>query len=597
MFFARRICVIRMADLELKSLALSNFKGFNGSHVLELGRSPGLYHISGRNRLFPELGANGVGKSTIWDALVWVLFGKTGRDNKPGSAIQPWSGKKNVLVRLEFNRGTTEYTLERSRNPNHLHLWKIGAPHDEERELTQEDIPAILGMSEETFRRTVVLGQFGTLFLDLRPDAQAQMFSEALNLQVWLDAAERANKAGSDAGKLARELISETDSLEAAIKELSTSITDARERSNAFQESMAEKIEQLEEALIALQMLLQRERKHMPSEPDLPKSPKRLIELLQELEAEPDALEEAKRQASRKAGGAKKCSKCGQSVSNDEVQRKYTKLEEASRERVKELHVELKELQQARAAEDKDYQTTLNSYRAKEREVSALMTQEITLLRQLKAAQDTDDPDLAEITRLKERRKSKRTKLGEVVADLEKTQALVDVGSFWAKAFKEIRLGIIDDALVELEVASNRHAVNLGLTDWSIRFETEREAKSGNVSYSFTVLLFPPGEESPIKWESYSGGESQRWQLAVAFALSEVLLSRAGIAPNLEVLDEPTRGLSPEGISDLLEHLRERALELGRAIYLVDHHSLDRGAFDGTLLVTKRSKGSKFKWL
>jgi ABC-type multidrug transport system ATPase subunit len=85
--------------------------------------------------------------------------------------------------------------------------------------------------------------------------------------------------------------------------------------------------------------------------------------------------------------------------------------------------------------------------------------------------------------------------------------------------------------------------------------------------------------------------------MAVSFALSEVLLSRAGLSPNIEIYDEPTKGLSPNGIADLLEHLRDRALELGRAVFVVDHHSFDRGLFDGTLMITKGKKGSSAKWL
>jgi DNA repair exonuclease SbcCD ATPase subunit len=189
-----------------------------------------------------------------------------------------------------------------------------------------------------------------------------------------------------------------------------------------------------------------------------------------------------------------------------------------------------------------------------------------------------------------------RGKEDDIRAKLDEATKYATECKFWNGAFKEIRMGVIDDTLAELEMTVSRHAGMLGLSDWGIRFETERETKRG-VSYGFQVYLYPPDMDEPVKWESYSGGESQRWQLAVAPGLSEVLLARAGVSPNIEIYDEPTRGMSAEGIEDLLEHLRTRALEFGRVLYLCDHHSLHRGAFDGILEVVKEKTGVTIQWL
>lgn len=175
---------------------------------------------------------------------------------------------------------------------------------------------------------------------------------------------------------------------------------------------------------------------------------------------------------------------------------------------------------------------------------------------------------------------------------LSKAQERHERYKYWVTGFKEIRLKLIDDVLLELEIATNRHAEGLGLHGWSIQFATERETVAGTVSRGFTTVLRSPEFAEPVPWESYSGGEAQRWQLACAFALAEVLLGRGGIVPNIEVLDEPTQHLSQQGIDDLLSHLKDRASALGRAIYFIDHRSLDRGSFDGMLTVTKDTGGS-----
>ena len=160
-------------------------------------------------------------------------------------------------------------------------------------------------------------------------------------------------------------------------------------------------------------------------------------------------------------------------------------------------------------------------------------------------------------------------------SQLTDLQEMGSIYKYWTSAFKEIRLNLIDETLQELEIAANRHIQALGLAEWQIEFKTERENKSGTISHSFTTLIYPNGQTNPVPFESYSGGESQRLQLAVTTALSEILLIRAGISPNIEIMDEPTRALSREGITDLLECLRERATELNRAIFFIDHNSLE----------------------
>src|SRR5580692_5960457 len=146
-----------MADLQFLSLHIENFKSFSGTHDFDLDKAPGLYYVSGRNLIAPELGANGVGKSTLFDAMLWCLWGKTGRDNRPANSIQPWGKKGTTSVELYFSRFDQHYRLCRTRSPNRLFL--IDGRGVETLEIQQEDIPGLIGMSEEMFRRTLILGQ------------------------------------------------------------------------------------------------------------------------------------------------------------------------------------------------------------------------------------------------------------------------------------------------------------------------------------------------------------------------------------------------------------------------------------------------------
>lgn len=615
-----------MADLQFLSLHIENFKSFLGSHDFDLSKPPGLYYISGTNKLAPELGANGVGKSTLFDAMLWCLWGKTGRDNRPANAIQPWGKKGSTDVQLTFERekGWLQ-TIKRTRSPNHLIVqWADG-----EKEIQQEDIPGLIGMSEEMFRRTLILGQFGQLFLDLKPEAQSQMFTEALSLDIWLKAAQLAGDAEKATSKAQAQAETDLTVCKALLDNLSTQIENSAADATRFETDRSAHIAKIEKGIKTLEddLAALKEIKS-PTEPENKELRKlnddaHVMRLRWErlrLEAKhlgdavdkaDDLLKALKAQAKAKK---KKCLACGQEISAGDYKAKLTEAEttiasaklvyEAALKTRDDLDEDIVGMQEridegeaTFVAEREAYQETLAAFNTYHDTLRANQAELQRQKSQLKVEQNATNVFQQSVDVNKTRRQSKRAEKGELETKLAGFGAQIEQAKFWSDAYREIRLGIIDEALIELEMASARHIAMLGLNDWGVRFETERETNAGKVSYGFTVMLYPPGEDQSVKFESYSGGESQRLQLAVSFALSEVLLARAGLSPNMEVYDEPTRGLSPQGIDDLLEYLRERALELGRAVFVVDHHSFDRGLFDGVLMITKDKKGSSAKWL
>ena len=95
-----------------------------------------------------------------------------------------------------------------------------------------------------------------------------------------------------------------------------------------------------------------------------------------------------------------------------------------------------------------------------------------------------------------------------------------------------------------------------------------------------------------MKWESWSGGERQRLKLVGTLALSDVLLSKAGVAANLEILDEPALYWSAAGVHDLCAFLSDRARETKRSIFFVEHSASESAHFSKVVTVVKDRKGA-----
>ena len=57
--------------------------------------------MTGRNEAEPALERNGSGKSTVWDALTWCLFGKDARGLSAGN-VANWNSPKGASVSFAF---------------------------------------------------------------------------------------------------------------------------------------------------------------------------------------------------------------------------------------------------------------------------------------------------------------------------------------------------------------------------------------------------------------------------------------------------------------------------------------------------------------
>ena len=71
------------------------------------------------------IGQNGAGKSTILDALTFVLFGKSFRKiNKP--QLINTTNEKDCVVEIEFTIGTINWKVVRGIKPNIFEIYRDG---------------------------------------------------------------------------------------------------------------------------------------------------------------------------------------------------------------------------------------------------------------------------------------------------------------------------------------------------------------------------------------------------------------------------------------------------------------------------------------
>src|SRR5215471_1956295 len=219
-----------MSLFSLEELKVTNFRTVKGTVKLSFSQKPGLYFVAGRNELHPRLGANDAGKSTLFcESLSWLLQGRTSRSNRPGGDIVHWGAQGETAgVEGLFRLGGVPYRLERFRNPSRLRM--------NGETVTQADIDKLLPLSDSALRRTLLIDQFGTIFLGLGPENKSRIFSETLNLDLWVKAADLAGKQLAEAE---RALTSNEQGLAvtiAALAEVKDQREDAVKREDSFED-------------------------------------------------------------------------------------------------------------------------------------------------------------------------------------------------------------------------------------------------------------------------------------------------------------------------------------------------------------------------
>lgn len=613
--------------LTFTSLFLKNWKGYIGEHKVELDRPPGLYYVRGENFADAEsFASNGAGKSSLWDALAWALYGKTLRDERPGASIEPWSGEKPTRVALAFRRDASYYRVERGRHPNTLMLQTNGG---EPESCDQPRIDEVVGLSYTAFCCTIVLRQAADSFLDLRAEEQSQLIAEALTLDLWIDASETA-------GALSREIKAELEETRTIISQENGRIPEIMaqlRRERKLEQDWDKETAQAHAAVLkqlrdyeTQTIKLKKELEKIPESAEIP-AIQHLIELLtgdvvelatkqRTAAADVRRCDETIAELQRQSYAYEKlkvCPECKQPVDvahrrekqtelrdkAKHAQAEGTKLKKLARETASALEQKQAELENARrklAEAQARYEGYAKQKHALETKVELASRESARLRLEDKRFTKAVNPYTAVLGELAERNRRAQEALAAAkakLADLEWSQAAYD---YWQGAFKQIRLDLIDECLSGLTGIANQAMEQLDLIGWRVELVTERETAQGKLSRKLAVMLYPPGADTPVRYESYCGRETSALQLALRFALSEVLLETSGVAPSLEILDEPSRSVSPPGVEELMRLLRERAHRLQRQIFVVEHHILDESLFDGVLNVAKDATGSHVSW-
>src|SRR5574343_206098 len=134
------------------------------------------------------LGESGSGKSTILDAVTFVLSNKPFRDINKGSLVNSIN-ERECLVEIEFSIGNTEYKVSRGIKPNVFEIYRDGTLINQDAKSVDyqkvlED--QILKFNLKAFCQIVTLGAASfTPFMQLGTSDRRTIIEEILGIEVF----------------------------------------------------------------------------------------------------------------------------------------------------------------------------------------------------------------------------------------------------------------------------------------------------------------------------------------------------------------------------------------------------------------------------
>ncbi len=535
------------------------------------------------------IGTNGAGKSTILDALTFVLFNKPFRKiNKP--QLVNSVTEKNCLVEIEFSNNNREYMVRRGIKPNVFDIEVDGKlldkrGDDRDNQVTLED--NILKVNYKSFTQIVILGSSTFVpFMQLPAAHRRDVIEDLLDIRVF------SSMAGilRDKMRVIRDDLKLLELKKTSLKEKAEMqarfIEDVTKRG---QEHIEEKRTDITSKLFSKQELLEEN-----------------ITVLTEIEALTARLEELNDAGDklRKLGGLRgkiqqkistltknhkffsdntSCPTCTQDIDEDLKAQKIDELTKDAK-KLKKGFNELEETIAAEEARETEFTEASKELLALNKKVSTNNINSINFeksITRLESEIESINESINTQTESKAELKSMVSKLKDSTDGISHLREEMDNHQFVSELLKDggVKTNIIKKYIPLINKHVNKY---LQMMEFYINFNLDEE---------FNETVVSPIHER-FSYASFSEGEKMRIDLALLFTWREVARVRNSVNTNLLIMDEVfDSSLDGFGTEEFLKIIRYVVKDAN--IFIISHKTELHERFDSVLRFEKERGFSK----
>lgn len=165
---------------------------------------------------------------------------------------------------------------------------------------------------------------------------------------------------------------------------------------------------------------------------------------------------------------------------------------------------------------------------------------------------------------------------------------------FWQSAYSNqgIKSFILDDITPFLNERANFYLGKLTSGRIEVVFSTKTKLKSGEEREKFSVDVI--NKDGGSKYNSNSGGERKRIDLAINMALQDLVANRSSKKINIAIFDEVFDTLDEKGVEGVVELLQEMSNSKS-TILVVSHNEALKSYFTNSITMVKTDGYSRIK--
>jgi DNA repair exonuclease SbcCD ATPase subunit len=550
----------------------------------------GLTLVLGNNLDLGGDGArNGVGKTTMVNALSYALYGSALTNIRKENLLNKTNGK-NMLVTVEFEKNGNRYKIERGRKPNVLHFYVDDSEVNEantdegagENRVTQEAIDRVVGMGPEMFKHLVALNTYTLPFLSLKANEQRDIIEELLGITQLSEKAEYLREHIKNAKESIRDEEARIKALQEANTRVQASIDDLERRSRTWATKKSTDMSALDAAIAELEATdIEAELESHRSLVVYKENETRLKLANKELaqrQANVKKLQEALRLAESNLSHLveHRCPSCGQDVhdtKHDEMLTNANQTIDLAKSSLREEHSFLAQADIAVRTIGDLGERPKTKYLNLE-DAAAHKNNLENLKQQLIAKDAEQDPYQEQIASLK------NTALAEINWDeMNRLTKLLEHQDFLLKLLTNkdsfVRKRIIEQNLGYLNHRLGYYLDKLQLPH-TVVFKSDLEVDITQLGQSFD-------------FDNLSRGERNRLILALSWSFRDVYES-FNETMNLMFIDELVdSGMDQIGIENAMAILKTMGREMNRNVFLISHRDELAGRVNNVLMVVKQN--------
>lgn len=534
---------------------------------------------------------NGVGKTTILNALSYALYGQALNNIKKDNLINK-TNKKNMLVTVDFEKDGVEYRIERGRKPNVLRVLVGGSEREitdeaqgDSRE-TQEFLESVMNMSHTMFKYIVAMNTYTEPFLNLKAADQREVIEQLLGITLLSEKADilrnqiRETKALISEEEYRIKGIHEANErIEQQIKNMITRSSEWEKKKESDLLSLADSLQTLFNIDIESELSNHKKLNAVKILKDNKRSKSKDLELVTK-EIEQYSNKVTKIDDEIKKLLDKKCFECGQTLHDDN----HTSMINDRQEELEQIAAKLVELH----------------------EVSEVLSEEINLIEsdidkigEIGAVHYSQESEAVEhqakITHLEQRIIEKSEEVNPYTEQIEemKTKSLIEVSYDHLNSIKSL----LDHQDFLLKLLTNKDSFvrkriidqNLSLLNSRLSFYLEQTALPHEVTFMNDLSVTITDRGRDLDFHNLSRGEMTRLVLSMNFAFRDVW--EALYQPvNLLFVDEMIDlGLDYGGVTDAMNILNNMARTLNRSVWFVSHREELMSRVNNIMMVTKEN--------